>query len=89
MADDQSSGAQGGGPARDRVRLEVAFEGGHTLAALVPVGAADALRRALEGGRDGMFELEADDGTYLLPLRTVVYVKRFSRETQIGFGMTG
>jgi hypothetical protein len=73
---------------RERVRVEVTFEGGHSIAVLVPTDAADALRRALESDRDGVFELEADDGRYFIPLRTVIYVKRFSRDTQIGFGGT-
>lgn len=73
---------------RERVRVEVTFEGGHAIAVLVPTDAAEGLRRALEGDRDGVFELEADDGRYLIPLRNVVYVKRFSRDTHIGFGGT-
>jgi hypothetical protein len=73
---------------RERVRLEVTFEGGHAIAVLVATDAADGLRRALEGERDAVFELEADDGRYFIPLRNVVYVKRFSRDTQIGFGGT-
>ena len=70
----------------ERVRLEIAFKGGHTIGALVPASAAEGLERALGEGSDGVFELEADDGTYAIPLAGVVYVKRFSRETQIGFG---
>jgi hypothetical protein len=73
---------------RERVRIEVTFEGGHAIAVLVATDAADGLRRALESERDAVFELEADDGRYFIPLRNVVYVKRFSRDTQIGFGGT-
>jgi hypothetical protein len=73
---------------RERVRIEVTFEGGHAIAVLVATDAADGLRRALESDRDAVFELEADDGRYFIPLRNVVYVKRFSRDTQIGFGGT-
>ena len=74
---------------RERVRIEVAFVGGHTIAALVSPPAADGLSQALGGDQAAAFELEADDGTYLLALANVVYVKRFSRETQIGFGRAG
>ena len=74
---------------RERVRIEVAFVGGHTIAALVSPAAADELTRALGGERGAAFELEGDEGTYLLALANVVYVKRFSRETQIGFGRAG
>lgn len=73
---------------RERVRVEVTFEGGHAIAVLVETDAAEGLRRALEGDRDAVFELEADDGRYFIPLRNVVYVKRFARDTQIGFGGT-
>jgi hypothetical protein len=72
--------------ASERVRLEVAFEGGHSVAPLVSPEVADSFRNALGDDRDGVFELDAEDGRYLIPLRNVVYVKRFSRETQIGFG---
>ncbi len=75
--------------AEERVRIEVTFEGGHAIGILVPATAADALREALARSQDGVFELEADDGQYLIPLRNVVYVKRFSREAHIGFGVAG
>ncbi len=70
----------------ERVRLEVAFDGGQTIGALVPGEIADEFRRALDASDGGVFELEADDGRYIVALRRVVYVKRFSRETRIGFG---
>jgi hypothetical protein len=73
---------------RERVRVEVTFEGGHAIAVLVEADAAEGLRRALGGDRDDVFELEADDGRYFIPLQNVVYVKRFARDTQIGFGGT-
>ena len=72
--------------AGERTRLEVTFEGGHAIAVLVQADVAESLRTALEGDRDVVFELDADDGRYLIPLRNVVYVKRFARDTQIGFG---
>ena len=70
----------------DRVRLEVAFDGGQTIAALVTAAVADELQRVLDAPDGGVFELEAEDGRYVVALRRVVYVKRFSRETRIGFG---
>ena len=72
--------------ASDRIRLEIAFEGGQIVGATVAADAADGLQGALAGDRDGTYELQADDGRYVIPLAKVVYVKRFSRETQIGFG---
>jgi hypothetical protein len=75
-------------PSQERTRLEIAFDGGQIVGALVTAQAADALQKALGGGTAGAHELEAEDGTYILPLARIVYVKRFSRETTIGFGGT-
>jgi hypothetical protein len=70
----------------EHVRVEIAFDGGQITGALVSTGSADALERALGEGRDGTIALEASDGRYLVPLRRVVYVKRFARESRVGFG---
>ena len=72
----------------ERVHVELAFEGGQTLRAVVHERSVQELEAAL-ARPDGTFELEAEDGTYVLALRTVVYLKRFARETRIGFGATG
>lgn len=69
----------------DRVRLQIAFEGGQIVAALVEPAAANGLATALEK-EQAVFDLATEDGTYLLALGKVVYVKRSSRETHIGFG---
>jgi hypothetical protein len=69
----------------DRVRIEIAFDGGQVLAAYVPVPEADDLERALAQSGDGAFPLEADDGRYTVSLRRVVYIKRFTREGRVGF----
>jgi hypothetical protein len=45
----------------------------------------DGLRAAL-ANETAVFDLETEDGTYVVALKKVVYVKRFSRETHIGFG---
>ncbi len=70
----------------DRVRLEVAFDGQQVLSIYVPPATADELDRALESGTDGSLSIEADDGRYTLALRRIVYVKRFARESRVGFG---
>jgi hypothetical protein len=76
--------------AEEQTRIEIAFHGGQTIGAIVSSAAVDGLRAALdESGGDGAYELQAEDGTYIIPLRGVVYVKRFSRETHIGFGRSG
>jgi hypothetical protein len=71
--------------ADDRVRIEIAFDGGQVLAAFVPVSEADEVERALAQSGDGAFPLEADDGRYTVSLRRVVYIKRFTREGRVGF----
>lgn len=70
----------------DRTRIEVAFQGGAAIGVLVSGQDADALERALESGNDGAFRLQAEDGYYTLALSRVVYVKRFARESRVGFG---
>jgi len=69
----------------EKVRVEVAFESGQNVGVLVPASAADALAAAL-AGEEATFELETEDGTYVLALKKIVYLRRSSRETQIGFG---
>jgi hypothetical protein len=70
----------------ERIRVQVAFEGGQNVGALVTPTIADALAQAL-AREESTFDLETEDGTYLLALGKVVYVKRSSRETHIGFGL--
>ena len=71
----------------ERVRVEVAFEGGQIVGGLVGPESVDGLRSALSNG-SAVFDLETEDGTYVVALNKVVYLKRFSRETHIGFGDT-
>jgi hypothetical protein len=73
-------------PSDEHVRIEIAFDGGQVIAALVPVARADELEAALEAGREDAFPLDADDGRYTVALRRVVWVKRFARESRVGFG---
>ena len=70
----------------ERVRIEVAFDGGQIMSALVDATEADRLERALGGKDDGSLALEVEDGRYTVALRRIVYVKRFSREGRVGFG---
>ncbi len=73
-------------PDDGRVRIEVGFEGGQIMGALVTSGSADELERALGAGGDGALMLDAEDGRYAVVLRRIVYVKRFARESRVGFG---
>jgi hypothetical protein len=73
----------------DRIRIEIAFDGQQVLSVLVPAQTADDLDRALSGDHDGAWSFEADDGRYTVALARVVYVKRFARESRVGFGADG
>ena len=70
----------------EQIRIEVGFDGGQIMSALVTPSAADELERALNAGTDGAVALDAEDGRYTVPLRRVVYLKRFAREGRVGFG---
>jgi hypothetical protein len=71
----------------ERIRIEIAFDGQQVLSVLVPVGAADELDNAMASvDHDGSFSFDAEDGRYTVSLRRVVYVKRFARESRVGFG---
>jgi hypothetical protein len=76
----------------DRIRVEIAFDGGQIMGALVTPESADALEQALgsadlrAGAGDAALSLEAEDGRYTIALQRVVYVKRYSRESRVGFG---
>ena len=74
--------------AEERVRIEIAFDGGQIMGAFVPGSSAEELERVLGQGADGAFSLEAEDGRYTVALRRVVYVKRFTREARVGFTPT-
>jgi hypothetical protein len=68
------------------IRVEIGFEGGQIMSALVSAAAAQELEQALGRGEEGAFGLEAEDGRYTVVLRRVDYLKRFAREARVGFG---
>ena len=72
--------------ADERVRVEIGFDGGQIMGALVTPESADALQQALNRGDDAGLDLDASDGRYTVALGRVVYVKRFAREARVGFG---
>jgi hypothetical protein len=71
--------------ANDRIRIEIAFEGNQVLTVYVPGKTADDLDSALAGARDSL-SFEAEDGRYTVAVTKIVYVKRFARESRVGFG---
>ena len=72
----------------ERVRLEIAFEGSQALNVYVPASTADDIDRALAGGQESL-AFEGEDGRYTIALSKVVYVRRFGRESRVGFGADG
>jgi hypothetical protein len=71
--------------AEDRLRIEIGFDGGQVMGAIVEAGTVDELERSLGQGTDGAFAIESEDGRYTISLRRIVYVKRFTREARVGF----
>jgi hypothetical protein len=71
--------------AEDRVRIEIGFDGGQIMGAVVEAGNVDELERSLGQETDGAFAIESEDGRYTISLRRIVYVKRFTREARVGF----
>lgn len=73
---------------QDRVRLEIAFEGSQALTVWVPATTADDLDRAMSAGHESI-SFEAEDGRYTVAVPKIVFVKRFARESRVGFGASG
>ena len=71
----------------DSVRVEVCFDGGQILGATVTVKGADELERGLATDQGGTLMLDASDGRYTVMLARVVYMKRYARESRVGFGI--
>jgi hypothetical protein len=69
----------------DRTWLEIAFEGGQALRLAVSLEIAEGLDRALFA-RDESYAFDAEDGRYTLVLGKVVFVKRSTRGSTVGFG---
>lgn len=69
----------------ERIVVEIGFDGGQIMGARLTSSSADELERALGAGQDGALMVDADDGRYTIPLRRVVYVKRYTREARLGF----
>ena len=70
----------------ETVRIEIGFDGGQIMSALVTVEGADELERALRDDGPPLVMVDTNDGRYTIVLRRVVYLKRFARESKVGFG---
>jgi hypothetical protein len=73
-------------PESERIRIELAFDGGQIIGALVEPASADALERALDSGADDAVRVEAQDGTFRVVPKRVVYYKRYRPGGRVGFG---
>ena len=71
--------------ADDFVRVEIGFAGGQILSWPVTSDSADALDRNLGAGASGTLTLDAQEGTVTIVLDRLLYVKRYSRESRVGF----
>ena len=69
----------------EKVRIEIGFDGGQVLVALVPAADADGLQRQLLAEGGGVLELGTEDGPWLVTRARIAYVKRFSRDAKVGF----
>ena len=71
--------------ADDFIRVEIGFAGGQILSWLVTSDSADALDRNLGMGASSTLTLDAQEGTVTVVLDRVLYVKRYARESRVGF----
>jgi hypothetical protein len=71
----------------DSVRIEICFDGGQIVGATVTVKGADELERALATQAGGTVMVDASDGRYTVVLSRLVYMKRYARESRVGFGI--
>jgi hypothetical protein len=68
----------------EATRVEIGLGIGQVVTARLDEGALQSLRRALEDGA-GWHELESDDGTLVINLSTVVFLRVADRKHSIGF----
>ena len=69
----------------DRARVDIGFEGGSTLTVSIVPLEADSLEQRLRAGDGGIAELETEEGRLLIVLAHVLYVRRHSRGSRVGF----
>jgi hypothetical protein len=74
-------------PADESVRIEVAFEGGQIIGAVVASETADAVEHELATGSQAALQVDTDDARVTIMLSQVVYLKRYARDAAVGFGL--
>jgi hypothetical protein len=70
----------------DSIRIELAFDGGQIVAAIVQPDTADVIERAVAAGAGGTVQLDTQDGRLSVVVPRVVYLKRYPPGSQVGFG---
>jgi hypothetical protein len=73
--------------ADESVRIELAFEGGQIIGAIVTAETADAVERSLAAGSQGTLQVDTDDARLTVVVPQVVYLKRYARDAAVGFGL--
>ncbi len=69
----------------DRTRVDIGFEGGSTLTVSVTTLEADSLEQSLRAGDGGIAELDTEEGRLIVVLKHVLYIRRHSRGSRVGF----
>ena len=72
-------------PDKDKVRVEVGFDGGQIMNSLVASDSATALEEAIGKSGTSTVTLESSEGPLIVVLAHVAYVKRHTRGGQVGF----
>jgi hypothetical protein len=72
--------------AEERVRVEIGFVGGTIVAAQMSVRDAERLHQKLAAGGNSTVDVEIEDGTCTVVISHVLYLKRYARESRVGFG---
>ena len=69
----------------ERIRIEIGFEGGQVIGAIIDPASAEQLQQALHSDGPRVVVLESEDGPYHVVVPHVSYFKRFSRASRVGF----
>jgi hypothetical protein len=70
----------------DTQRVSVGFEGGQVLSVRLSSQTMDELTQALKAG-SGWHELRAEDGTAVIDLGKIVFVRTDDADHRVGFGL--
>jgi hypothetical protein len=68
-----------------RVRFEIGFEGGQSIAGFADAASVESLERALHEDGPRVIVLETDDGPCHVVVPQVAFLRRSSRVSRVGF----